>query len=444
MRVLCVALFLVAACTPAAQPTSSPPPTASQSPATAAPTASPIAIVGDIAELRSSVGRRPLDSASQAQLSAVVAADTDFALRLYQRIVATESGNVFTSPYSISTALTMAYAGARGQTAQEMAAALGIGADQDAWHAARNRLELTLADISDSQPYEGDAVPLTLEPTNAVFGQAGYPFKGDWLDILAADYGAGLQTVDFYGNTEAARVAINRWVAERTRDRIEELLHQGDIDSYTAAVLINAIYSKANWRYQFDPAQTASAPFHLLDGSTRDVPMMHGSPRTDYAAADGWQAIRLPYYGASMLVIVPDEGQFAEVEQHLERDFLASLFAQPRDAQVTLTMPKWESESRLDVIPPLKELGISDLFDMDRADLTGIADIERLYVSGVIHQANVTVDESGTEAAAATAVVVERVSMPEPVTLTIDRPFIYLIRDDATGEILFLGRLLQP
>ena len=150
----------------------------------------------------------------------MVAADTDFALRLYQRIVATESGNVFMSPYSISTALTMAYAGARGQTAQEMAAALGIGADQDAWHAARNRLELTLADISDSQPYEGDAVPLTLEPTNAVFGQAGYPFKGDWLDILAADYGAGLQTVDFYGNTEAARVAINRWVAERTRDRI--------------------------------------------------------------------------------------------------------------------------------------------------------------------------------------------------------------------------------
>jgi serpin B len=448
MRVAVVALLLVAACTPAVQPSASPAPTGSPSPTNSAPTTSPIANVGGIAELRSSVGRAPRGAAAQAQLDGVVAADTDFALRLYLRLVASEQGNLFLSPYSISTALTMTYAGARGQTAQEMAAVLGIGADQDAWHAGRNQLELSIADTSDSRPFEGDAVPLTLEATSAVFGQAEYPFKSDFLDLLAADYGAGLQTVDFVGETEAARLAINGWVAQRTRDRIEELLARGAIDELTRMVLVNAIYFKANWLNQFDPAQTAPSPFRLLDGSLRDVPMMHQTLRTNrYAQGDGWQAVQLAYWGASMTVIVPDDGRFAQVEGALDSTFLTGVAAGWREALVTLTMPKWESESSLGVIPQLQELGMHEVFDPNNADLTGIADVEQLYVSGVIHQANVTVDETGTEAAAATAVVVGTTSGrpdPEPVTLMLDRPFIYLIQDDATGEILFLGRLLEP
>ncbi len=448
MRVLVVALILVAACMPAAQPTVPPqtgaPPSAG--PTVVTPTPSLIAAVGGISELRSSAARLALDSATREQLDELVAADTDFALRLYREIVTAEEGNVFLSPYSISTALSMAFAGARGRTAEEMAAVLGVGPDADAWHAARNRLELELADVSDSLPHQGEAVPLTLEPTNAVFGQVGYPFKSDFLDILAQNYGAGMQAVEFASQTEAARVAINRWVAERTRDRIEELLREGDIDEWTAAVLVNAIYFKANWMFTFDPEKTIDAPFHLLDGSTREVPMMHLAiaPKLQYGQGAGWQAVSLPYFGASMLVIVPDEGRFEDGEQLLDAPFLTDLEQGMSEAQVTLGLPRWESESRLDLIPPLEALGIVDLFDSDEANLSGIADVEQLWVSDVIHQANVTVDEEGTEAAAATAVVVERESAGQPVTLTIDRPFLYLIRDDATGEILFLGRLLAP
>jgi serpin B len=325
-----------------------------------------------------------------------------------------------------------------------MAAVLGIGADQDAWHAGRNRLELTLTDAASRPPLVSGAVPLTLEPTNAVFGQADYPFKTDFLDLLATDYGAGLQTVDFAADPEAGRLAINAWVAQRTHDRIEELLSQGAIDELTRMVLVNAIYFKASWVYPFDPDQTAPAPFHLLDGSTSEVPMMHAGPRTSYSVGDGWQAIRLPYYGASMLVIVPDEGRFLEVEALLDPAFIANVETLLGEAQVTLTMPKWESESSLGLIPVLQEMGVHDLFDPYRADLSGIADASQLYVTDVVHQANVTVDENGTEAAAATAVVVGDTSAPQPVTLTIDRPFIYLIRDGATGEMLFLGRLLEP
>jgi serpin B len=443
MRVAVVALLLVAACTPAVQP-SAPTPTGSPAPSGPVATSSPVADVEGIAELRSSVGRASLDAATQAQLNDVVAADTGFALRLYHQLVASEQGDVFISPYSISTALSMTYAGARGQTAQEMAALLGIGADQDAWHAGRNRLELTIAGAASRPPLISGAVPLTIEPTNAVFGQADYPFKSDFLDLLATDYGAGLQTVDFAADPEAGRVAINSWVAQRTRDRIEELLSRGVITELTRMVLVNAIYFKASWLYPFEPDQTAPGPFHLLDGSTSDVPMMHAGPRTSYSAGDGWQAIRLPYYGASMLVIVPEEGRFAEIEALLDPAFVAAVESAAHEAQVTLTMPKWESDSSLGLIPPLQEMGVRDLFDPNRADLSGIADASELYVTDVVHQANVTVDENGTEAAAATAVVVGDTSAPQPVTLSIDRPFIYLIQDDATGEILFLGRLLEP
>ncbi len=450
MRTLVAVLLLVAACAPAAQPTAPPQTSASPPPgstvAAPTPTPLPVAQIDGIAEQRSSAARLPLDSATREQLDALVAADTDFALRLYRQIVAAEQGNIFLSPYSISTALSMAFAGARGRTAEELAAILGVGPDPGVWHAARNRLELSLADVSGTLPSGSEAVPLTLEPTNAVFGQLGYPFKTDFLDILAADYGAGMQAVNFASDTEAARVAINAWVAGRTRERIEELLQRGDIDPLTVAVLVNAIYFKASWMYGFDAEKTADTPFHLLDGSTRDVPMMHFTiaPKLQYARGVGWQAVRLPYFGASMLVIVPEEGTFADIERDLDAAFLADLEQAMSETEVTLGLPRWESESMFGLVPQLQAMGIVDLFDDQRADLSGIADVEQLYVSDVIHQANVTVDEKGTEAAAATAVTVRALSAGPSVSLIIDRPFLYLIRDNATGEILFLGRLLAP
>jgi serpin B len=447
-RALAVALLiLIVGCMPVGAPTTLPTsPPASEPPGTQP--ASPIAAVGEIVEARSDAARNPIDAATSEQLTEMVAADRAFAFDLYRTLIAEENGNLFISPYSISTAMSMVLAGARGETAEELASTLGVGVDKSAWHPARNRLELELAALADYvPPGGGDAVPLTLERTNSIFGQAGYPFVPDFLDLLAANYGAAMNAVDFVRHPEPSRLAINAWVAERTRDRIEELLPQDSIDELTRAVLVNAIFFKANWVHQFDPELTETAPFRLLDGSTVDVSLMQGSMRLDYAAGDGWQAVQLPYIGgASMIVLVPDDGRYAEVEGRLDEELLAEVSGALAEHQVELGLPRWESASDLDLIPPFKSLGVELLFDWHSADLTGIANVpgENLFVTGVFHQANINVDEVGTEAAAATAAVVGLESLPPPATLTVDRPFIYLISDDANGEILFLGRLLEP
>lgn len=400
-----------------------------------------------VGELHAGVGRQPADSATDEDLAGLVAADTEFALRLYREVAAREPDDVFLSPYSVSTALSMAYAGARGKTATELADALRIDMEPETWHAARNRLELDMIENAAGWPPRDDVVPLTLEPTNAMFGQSDYSFEEQYLETLAANYGAGLQTVDFIGHTEEARVAINEWVADRTRDRIEELIEQGVLSDDTRAVLVNAIYFKATWAQPFDPEATQPMPFHLLDGSQRDVPMMSTGVKTSYVAGDGWQAVNVPYLGASMLVIVPDAGAFEAVENALDRRFLGELDDRAAEANVDLRLPRWESETAVSLPAALKEMGILDLFDPLRADLSGVTRVEPLFVSDVLHQANVSVDEEGTEAAAATAVVMDRVCAcgdPPPVSLTVDRPFLYLIRDSVSGEILFIGRVLEP
>jgi serpin B len=454
MRTLAVLVLVVAlGCMPVAAPGASPTPerlTTPGAPATDTPApatapgepASPIAQAGEILEASSELLRNPPEAASDSEFAQVVTADRAFAFDLYRILGDTEPGNIFLSPYSISTALSMVLAGARGQTYEELAEALGVVPDRDAWHRARNRLELELTALGQQElPGDRDATPLTLEPTNAIFGQAGYPFKQAFLDTLAGNYGAAMRAVDFGGEPEPSRQAINQWVADRTNDRIEELIAPDLIDPNTRAVLVNAIFFKASWLYRFDPAHTETGPFHLLDGSTVAVEMMGRRAKTGYADGDGWQAIELPYVGeASMVVIVPDEGNFADVDGRLDDDFLADVMADLEEHDVELRLPRWESESTLDLIPPLQSLGVESLFD--DADLTGMADAG-LFVSFITHQANITVDEEGTEAAAATAVGVAESAAP-PATLTVDRPFIYLIRDSVAGEILFLGRLVEP
>jgi serpin B len=186
------------------------------------------------------------------------------------------------------------------------------------------------------------------------------------------------------------------------------------------------------------------APFQRLDGSAVDIPMMHGSGRR-YAAGDGWQAAELTYIGGpSMLVVVPDGGRFSEIEGRLDADFVAAIDNEMDTYLLDLHLPRWETDKRFDVIPALESLGVDLLFDRYGANLSGIADIEQLYISDVLHQANITVDEQGTEAAAATAAVVEAVSAPPPASLRVDRPFIYFIRGGQNGEILFMGRFLEP
>jgi len=395
-----------------------------------------------VQEVRSEVGRAPAKPATDAAVESVVNSDRQFALDLYALLASDAEGNLFFSPYSISTALSMAYAGAQGDTATQLASALHVSPDTEppAWHDGRNSVELALAA---ERPVASGFVPLKLEPTNAIFGQHDFNFEADYLRILAADYGAGLQGVDFTTQPDAARELINRWVKARTAERIPELLPAGAVDSSTLAVLVNAIYFKANWSNQFYPQSTTDQPFFRLDGSQVSAALMHQGLMTGYGRGEGWQAVRLPYAGsASMLVILPDTGQFETVEQNLG-DVLSTV--EPAPAQVKLALPKWESKSAIDLKPPLKAAGITDLFNPDLADLNGIADGQGLFVQTAIHQANISVDEEGTEAAAATALGIAGSAAPtDVVTMTVDRPFIYLINDDLTSELLFVGRVLDP
>jgi serpin B len=401
-----------------------------------------MAAIGMIREVRAEGNRVSAGDLGGSAAQAVAAADAAFALRLY-REVAKGSGNLIYSPYSISTALSMTYGGAGGATADQLAAVLGVGSDPAAWHEGRNDIGTWLDRPATVDP--SGTTPLRIEPTNALFGQDGFAFQPDYLQLLAGDYGAGLQAVNFAADPEAARAAIDRWVATRTSDRIRQLLGPRTVDEMTRFVLVNAIYFKGSWAKPFKKSATRKAAFHRLDGSAVQVPTMHGSIAGGYSHGDGWQAVDLDYTGATMTVILPDPGKFADVEKGLDAAFLAEMRAKWAYTQVHLSLPRWSSTTDLDLVDSLNALGIHDLFDADLADLRGIADAG-LHVGQVIHQATIKVDEGGTEAAAATAIVGDTTGgdPDQEATVKVDRPFIYLIRDSSTGEILFAGRVLDP
>jgi serpin B len=428
-------------------PSSAPSPRASTRPTdTGSIEPTPAAPQAQLTEYRSTVARDPATTATDGQLATAVASDEHFALNLYQQL-ANGDGNVFMSPYSISTCLSMVLAGARGDTAIQLANALGVD-DPDTWDAGRNRLDQSIGTGFSLPPQPDPSAtvqPLVLQTANTMFGQTGYPFQQPFLDTLARDYGSGLQGVDFATQWEAARLAINDWVAVKTNQRILDLLPPGSLDDMTRSVLVNAIYFKANWVRQFSPEATRPAPFHMLDGSTIEAPTMNqNGMKFEFAQGTGWTAAVLPYYGASMLVIVPDEGKFGEIERQLDAEFISEVDSSMSERQLTLSLPKFSTEQSADLVDALNALGVHDLFDQGKADLTGIETVEPLYISHVEHKANISVDEHGTEAAAATAAVAEASSGAQSATLNVDRPFLYLIRDSATNEILFMGRMVDP
>jgi len=393
---------------------------------------------------------RVLDTGvTDAELADLVAGNTEFAFDLFEEAAASEGGNVVLSPYSVAAALTMTYAGARGDTAAEMRDVLTLGLPDERVHAARNELDLQIA--ADPGPVsEGDAEPFAIRVANSLWGQAGYPFLDEFLELLARDYDAGMNLVDFMGDAEAARVAINDWVEEQTAGRIVELLSSGTVDSLTRLVLVNAIWFKAGWMTPFDPEATADGTFTLLDGSEVTVPLMHASDvHASYTTGDGYEAVQLPYGGdASMLLVVSDEGRFDEVAAGFGPEELASVGAAASMRQVNLTMPKFEFRSQLDMNELLEALGMVEAFQVpwppDGADFTGIVESRELFISHVMHQAFISVDEKGTEAAAATAVVMSLTSAGESVPVTVDRPFLFFIQHDPTGEILFMGQVTDP
>jgi serpin B len=381
-------------------------------------------------------------SLQDAQVPDLVAGNSAFAFELYG-VLFDEQANLFCSPYSISLALAMTYAGAREETAQQMAETLHFTLPQDRLHSAFNALDAALA--TRGEHLNADQ-RFRLHIANALWGQEGYAFLAAFLDELAENYGAGLRVLDFVGEPDGSRQTINEWVEQQTEDKIKDLLPPGSISSDTRLVLSNAIYFNAAWLYPFEEEVTRDGTFHLLDGGEVTVAMMAQSERLGYTAGQGYQAVELPYLGGelSMVILLPAQGTFQDWARTLDAGQLAAILDDMERTQVQLTMPRFTFESGFRLRDALVQLGMRDAFG-GTADFSGMTGKRDLFISDVYHKAFVAVDEEGTEAAAATAVVMELTAAPaEPIEFKVDRPFVFLIRDIETDAILFLGHVVDP
>ena len=411
------------------------------SPTAPPPTETPPASATE--EVRSEKTRVTVPLATDSELSDLVSGNNDFAFGLYQKLREEESGNLFYSPYSISLALAMTYAGARGETERQMSNALHFILSQDKLHPAFNALDLQLASRGEgSSGTDGKGFRLNI--ANAIWGQQGYNFLQDFLDKLAENYGAGMKIANFTEAPENSRVTINDWVAQQTEDKIKDLIPSGAIDTLTRLVLTNAIYFNAAWLHPFDERATAEGDFHLLTGSSAKVPMMRQTESFGYVSNTGYQAVELLYDGGeiSMVILLPDKGTFDTFENTLNAELISQISKDLRRNRIELTMPSFEFEAQFKLGAMLQKMGMSNAFNPQLADFSGMDGTKSLSISDAFHKAFVLVNENGTEAAAATGVVIGVTSLPPRVR--VDRPFIFLIRDIATNTTLFVGRVMDP
>ncbi len=389
--------------------------------------------------LSSSVQRESSPAVGAAELAELVKGNNAFAFDLY-RALREKEGNLFYSPYSLSVALSMTYAGARNATAQQMASTLYYTLPPSQLHPAFNALDLKLT--------PSDQSSFKLSVANALWGQSGFPFVKEFLDTLARNYGAGLRVLDFTApaRRESARQTINNWVSEQTAGKIKDLIGPDVLNEHTRLVLTNAIYFKGEWENPFNPAEDGE--FHTLRGDRVSVPIMSRRAIFGYTAGTGYEAIELPYKGdrISMVIVLPNAGQFENVECALDAAQFQGVLSSLKEQDIKVYLPKFRYDSRFSLGSTLAAMGMGDAFDRGRADFTGMYDSskvgERLFISEVVHDAFISVDERGTEAAGATGVIMEVTSLPKEVR--VDRPFIFAIRDRQTGSILFVGRVLDP
>ncbi|MBL7184079.1 MAG: serpin family protein [Anaerolineae bacterium] len=437
---LILGAVIVSSCAPTtAQPTSVPLTSMSIPPT---PTPKPPTPSGEIAW--SEKQRVTAPNVNEADLAGLVGGNNAFAFDLYQALREGNS-NLFCSPYSISLALAMTYAGARGETERQMADTLHFILSQDHLHPAFNGLDLELARRGEGAKGK-DEEGFRLNIVNALWGQDGYKFLAEFLDLLAENYGAGLRLLDFAKAPEESRVTINDWVSEQTEGRIEDLIPQGVINDVTRLVLTNAIYFNAAWSEPFESDLTDDGTFYLLDGGQVTVPMMRQTESFGYVEGEGYQAVELLYDGheLSMVILLPAAGQFEAFEGSLDAERVDAILKDLARRRVALTMPKFEFESGFSLREALAAMGMPDAFT-GAADFSGMTGNRDLFIAEVIHKAFVSVDEAGTEAAAATAIMMVEAEMTEePVEVTVDRPFVFLIRDIETGTILFVGRVVNP
>lgn len=374
----------------------------------------------------------------------LVRGNNEFALDLYAEISDIPgSENIFFSPYSISSALGMTYSGARGQTAVDMAEALHFTLPADGINRAFHSITETLNSGSLHGAESGE--PFTLAISNGLWVQNGFELLDHFVTEITRYYSASVENLDFSNDAEGSREIINDWVAESTMDKILNLIPSGALGADTRVVLTNAVYFKASWRHPFNEHATADSRFMLTDGSAVSVPMMTQTEHFDYVSTEGCSAVELGYAGgsASMLIILPD-GDMQEFQHNFNADMLETIRRGLSSRNIHLSMPRFEFSESIGLSDILSSLGMESAFGSN-ADFSGFTGNRDLYISEVLHKAFVKVDEEGTEAAAATAVIMNLLCMPEtPLEMNIDRPFVFLILDRTTGSIIFMGRVMDP
>ncbi len=393
--------------------------------------AGPIAAI-DGANLLVRGEREAKPAASPDELNAIARADAQFAVDLFKQLAAESDENLVVGPHSIWTALAMVWAGARGDTASEIAAVLHLDRPQHETTPLLNALDLALLSRND----EG-AVDLRI--ANQLFAQPGLPLTEEFLTTMTRDFGAPLAELDF-ASAEAARQVINRWAADRTNDRIEELFPPGTIDGSTALVLCNAISMDAAWTYLFDPAATTLSPFNLPDGAVVNVPTMHFGLYLPLVVRDGLAAVEMPYGTGdlSMVALLPEDldAFVGEVTQ----DSLQAIFDSITEQGIHLDLPKFSFSSDVHLDATLQAMGIRSAYG-GGADFSGMTGGSGLWLDTVQHEAFIEVDEEGTEAHAATGA---GMALSHGPSIVFDKPFMFVIRDRSTGAILFIGRVTNP
>jgi serpin B len=399
--------------------------------------------------VRSSLERATDPRLSEDEASRFGSDSRDFAFSLYHQLRGPDE-NLFYSPYSIAVALGMTYGGARGDTKAEMASALHFTLEDNALHRAFNVTDLALkrrsSELTKTSDTPASGTGFQLDVINSAFLAKDLTFVDDYLDLLAVNYGAGLYRADFGGAPEEQRLAINDWVAAQTRTRIKDLLPERSITDAVVFVLVNAIYFKASWLQPFDPKLTETATFRSPAGE-REVEMMNDHTAMQYARGDNYAAVSLPYISESvrMLFILPDEGKLGEFEAGFDRARFDAATDALSEYEVRIKVPKFSFEFEVKLKQTMQALGMERAFEGIGADFSGIAGTPgEIWIDAIYHKAFVALDEQGTEAAASTAVVGVAESAKPQADFYLDRPFLFAIYDRPTGQILFIGRLLDP